>query len=156
MKLKSTLNQKIGILTIFKNVSVEKSQIKSTQLTKATEHVICIWKNVFGIDYKLKIMTDINTRMSIAFNTQKRKVFSFHIVDGLLLLCIGELELKHIKSNLCTTTTLGTQKYWPLLTSCRCSEVIFVNKNPNYDLKMVVVIDSWSLFGGGHYHRFDY
>jgi hypothetical protein len=30
-------------------------------------------------------MTDINTRMPIAFNTQeKRKDFSFHIVKGLL------------------------------------------------------------------------
>jgi len=31
---------------------------------------------------------------------------------------------------LCTTTTLGTQKLWPLLTGGRCSEIIYVLKDP--------------------------
>ncbi len=33
-----------------------------------------------------------------------------------------------IQSNLCTTTTLGTPKKWPLLTGGRCSEAIDVVK----------------------------
>ncbi len=42
-----------------------------------------------------------------------------------------------IHSNLCTTTTLGTQKQWPLLTAC--SEVLYVIKVPIGNTKQ------WSL-----------
>ncbi len=36
-----------------------------------------------------------------------------------------------MQSNLCTTTTLGTQILWPLLTGCRCSEVTLGCKPKN-------------------------
>ena len=55
----------------------------------------------------------------------------------------------HIQSNLCTTTTPGTQNVWPLLTGGRCSEVGLYYKNGKWDPKMVVAIGRWSLFGGG-------
>ncbi len=55
----------------------------------------------------------------------------------------------HVQSNLCTTTTLGNQNLWPLLTDGRCSEVTLFYKTYKWDSKMVVVIDRWSLFGGG-------
>jgi hypothetical protein len=54
-----------------------------------------------------------------------------------------------VQSNLCRTTTIGTQKQWPLLTGGRFSEVIYVSKCSKWDLKMAVVVDRWSLFGGG-------
>jgi hypothetical protein len=57
------------------------------------------------------------------------------------------LEL-NLQSNLCTTTTLGTQKEWPLLTGVtggRCSEVIYVIKASQGTKKW------WSLWTGGRY-----
>jgi len=48
-----------------------------------------------------------------------------------------------------TTTILGTQNLWPLLTGGRCSEVTLCYKTLKWDSKMVVVIDKWSLLGGG-------
>ncbi len=53
--------------------------------------------------------------------------------------------------HLCTTTTLGTPKLWPLLTGDRCSEVGLCYKNLNWGSKMVVVVGRWLLFGGGCY-----
>ena len=52
------------------------------------------------------------------------------------------------QSNLCSTTTFGTQKLWPLLTSGCCSGVIYVLKVPNGTLNgvrygEVVVIRRW-------------
>ncbi len=49
-----------------------------------------------------------------------------------------------VQSNLCITTTLGTQNVWPLLTGGRCSEVAFYFENWNRDPKIVVVIRRWS------------
>ncbi len=51
-------------------------------------------------------------------------------------------------SNLCTMTTLRTQKMavvdrWSLFRGHLCE------KNSNWDLKIVAVIDRWLLFGGG-------
>ena len=54
-----------------------------------------------------------------------------------------------VQSNLCTTTTLGTQNLWPLLTGGRCLEVILCSKKGKRDPEMVVVVGRWSLFGGG-------
>jgi len=50
-----------------------------------------------------------------------------------------------IQLNLCTTTTLRTQNLWPLLAGGRCSEVALCNNNWNWDPKIVVVVDKWSL-----------
>ena len=61
----------------------------------------------------------------------------------------------NIQSNLSTTTTLGTPKLWPLLTGGRCSEVPLNYKCGKRDVKIVVVVDRWSLFGGGRQLRFD-
>ncbi len=44
-------------------------------------------------------------------------------------------------------------KKWPLLTSSRCSEVIYVKK---VQYGIMVVIGRWSLFGGGRKLRFDF
>ena len=46
----------------------------------------------------------------------------------------------HVQSNLCTTTILGTLKYWPLLTGGRCLEETFCYKSYKWNLKMVVVL----------------
>jgi len=54
-----------------------------------------------------------------------------------------------VQSNLCTTATLGTQKLWSLLTGGRCSEVNLCYKQGKRGHKIVVVVDKWSLFGGG-------
>ena len=51
-------------------------------------------------------------------------------------------ELILVKSNLCPTTTHGTQNLWPLLTHGRCSEATLCYKNWKLDTKMV-------LLGGG-------
>ncbi len=51
-----------------------------------------------------------------------------------------EAVKKHIQSSLCTKTNLGTQKQWPSLTS-GCSS--------KWELKIVVIIDIWSLFESG-------
>ncbi len=56
----------------------------------------------------------------------------------------------HLQSNLCITTTLGTQNLWPLLTGGRYSELVLCYKNWNWDPKIVVIVDKWSLSGGGH------
>ncbi len=55
-----------------------------------------------------------------------------------------------VQSNLSTTTTHGAQKYCRLLTGGRCLEVIYVGKVSNGTTKKVVVVDRWSLLGGGH------
>jgi hypothetical protein len=52
-----------------------------------------------------------------------------------------------ILSNLCTTTTLGTNNLWPFLTGGRCSEVASCYKNWKWYPKMVAAIDKWSLLG---------
>ncbi len=63
-------------------------------------------------------------------------------------------------TNLCTTTTLGTQ-YWPLSTGGRCSEIIYV---PNVTrkwgtlwtvgrYKQLDIMDSWSLWTVGRYRH---
>ncbi len=52
-----------------------------------------------------------------------------------------------IQSNLCPTTTLGTQNLWPMLTGGRCSEVASFYKNWKWYPKMVAAIDKWSLLG---------
>ncbi len=63
---------------------------------------------------------------------------------------IKRLSLQYdIQSNLCTTSTLGTQKLWPLLTGGRSSEVPLCYKQDKWDHKIVVVVDKWSLFTGG-------
>ncbi len=54
-----------------------------------------------------------------------------------------------IQSNLSTTTTLETPKSWPLLTGGRCSEVLLFSKSGKRDVTIVVVVEKWSLFGGG-------
>ena len=46
---------------------------------------------------------------------------------------------------MCTKTTFGTQKWWPLLTGGLCSEVIYVNKIQNGTSNW------WSLKAGGRY-----
>jgi len=59
---------------------------------------------------------------------------------------IGTIKVcLHIQSNLCTTTTLGTQKQWPLLTGGRCSEVCLCYKRSNKDLIIMAVVNRWSL-----------
>jgi hypothetical protein len=65
------------------------------------------------------------------------------------------IKSNRIQSNLCTTTTLGTQNLWPLLTVGRCSEVALCYKNRNRYPKIVESLDQWSLFGGGRELRFD-
>ncbi len=59
------------------------------------------------------------------------------------------LTLKQVQSNLCTTTNLGTQNLWQLLTGGSCSEVGLCYKNLNWDSKIVVAVGRWSLFRGG-------
>jgi len=53
------------------------------------------------------------------------------------------------QSNLCTTTTLGTPTLWPLLTDDRFSDAGLCYKDSNWDSKLMVAIDRWSVFGGG-------
>jgi len=50
-----------------------------------------------------------------------------------------------IQSNLCITTTLGSQNLWPLLTGGRCTEVALCYENWNWDPK------KWSLQTSGRY-----
>jgi len=50
----------------------------------------------------------------------------------------------HVQSNLCITTTLGTQNLLPLLTGGRCLEVALRYENWNWDPKIVVAVDKWS------------
>ncbi len=54
-----------------------------------------------------------------------------------------------IQSNMCTTTTLGTPNFWPLLTGGRCLEVGLCCRDSNWDYKMMVAVGTWSLFGVG-------
>ncbi len=54
-----------------------------------------------------------------------------------------------VHSNLCTTTIIGTQKQWTLLTGGRCSMVIYVKHASNGTSKW------WSLFVGGRKLRLD-
>ena len=54
-----------------------------------------------------------------------------------------------LQSYLCLTTTLGTLNLRPLLTGGRCSEVALCYKKGKWDRQMVVVVGTWSLFGGG-------
>ncbi len=54
-----------------------------------------------------------------------------------------------MQSNLSTTTNLGTLKFWSLLTGNRCSEIPLYSKCGKWDARIVVVVDRWSLFGGG-------
>jgi hypothetical protein len=73
----------------------------------------------------------------------------------------NSLKKKLIKSNLCTTTTLGIQKYWPLLVvdqrllyalkigNVRCSEVPLLYKCGKRNSNRVVAVDRWKLFRGG-------
>ena len=46
---------------------------------------------------------------------------------------------------LCTTTTIGTQNLWPLLTGCRYLQVTLCYTNWKWDPKMVVAENKWSL-----------
>jgi hypothetical protein len=48
-----------------------------------------------------------------------------------------------------TTNTFGTPKLKPLLTGGRCLEVPLYSKCEKRYLKIVVVVDRWSLFGAG-------
>ncbi len=54
-----------------------------------------------------------------------------------------------VQSSLFTTTTLGNQNLWPLLTGGRFLEEGLCYKNLNWKLKIVVAVGRWSLFGGG-------
>ncbi len=75
-------------------------------------------------------------RSRVTCHTLKKKhMFYF------LLLC----DFCYIQSNLCTMTTLGTQKQWPLLTGGHSSEVIFVIKG------QIGTSKQWPLQTGGHY-----
>ncbi len=61
---------------------------------------------------------------------------SSRVIHAVLMCKILLMHNLQIQSNLCTTNTLGIQNYWPLLTSGRCSEVIYVikvfNKAPKW------------------------
>jgi hypothetical protein len=61
-----------------------------------------------------------------------------------------------IQSILCTTTTIDTQNFCPLLTCGHCSEVGSCYTDINWYSKMVVDVDRWSLFGCVRWLRFDY
>ena len=50
-----------------------------------------------------------------------------------------------MQSNLCTTTTLGTLKFWPLMTDGRCSKVVNIIKIEIGPFKW------WPLQAGDHY-----
>ncbi len=72
--------------------------------------------------------------------------------DRLLGETVSSLEISsveectvYVQSNLCTTTTLGTQNLWPLLTGSRCSEVTLSYKINNGTPKW------WSLLTSGRY-----
>ena len=54
-------------------------------------------------------------------------------------------------SNLCTTSTLGMQKLWLLLTSGHCSEVSLCNEHRKLDPKIMIIVGRWSLFVDGRY-----
>ena len=66
-------------------------------------------------------------------------------LDALVILFVKLCNCLHyqLQSNLCTTSTLGTRRWWSLFRGHLC------NKSSNWDLKMMVVIDRWSLFRGG-------
>jgi len=66
-----------------------------------------------------------------------------------------EFIITEFESNLYTTTTLGTLVTVALLTGGRCSDVATCYKNSKWDLKNVVVVDKWSLFGDGCLLVFD-
>lgn len=66
----------------------------------------------------------------------------------------SEYRILGMQSNLCTTSTPGTPNLWTLLTGGRCLKVEYVKKQ-NLDSKMVLVLEWWSLFGGGRYIRHD-
>ena len=57
------------------------------------------------------------------------------------------------ENNFVTESTFPLQ--FPLLTGVSCSEVTLYSKYLERDAKIAVVVDRWSLFGGGRYLGFD-
>jgi len=80
--------------------------------------------------------------INLILNTKKLNILFYHWERTIT----KYFAVHHVQSNLCITITLGTQNFWLFLTGCGSSEQALCYKNWKWDIKILVVVNKWSLF----------
>jgi hypothetical protein len=109
--------------------------------------------NHFKYFFNFQLKSNL-TKITFKTTTKSNKMLNVsQRISRIMTIVFPKHDLQHssnleVHSNLCKTNTLGTTKKWQLLSGGRFFGDHLCNKSSNWDLKMVVVIDRWSLFVG--------